>query len=111
MISKDILINPDGSTTVIDNRVFSYVVENQIKGFKKAAEDEILKLCPEYKQRNAALGLLSPEETEFIKNTIQHIRTKCSTLEEEVLSVTWNGKNSTKSKACDKVQSIHWYWG
>jgi|694.fasta_scaffold117947_3 hypothetical protein len=111
MISKDIIINADGTTTIVDKRTFSDVVSNQIYGFKKAAEDEILKSCPEYKQRNAALGLLTAEETEFIKTTIQHVRTKCHELEQQVLAIHWDGNESTRGEACDAVQNTHWYWG
>jgi hypothetical protein len=102
------IINADGSTTIVDNRIFSIVVENQIESFKMAASNDILKLCPEFKQRNAAMGLLSVEETEYITNTIQNIRNKCNFLEQEVLKVVWDGTEENRSAACDAVQAIYW---
>jgi hypothetical protein len=110
MINKDITCNEDGTFTIIDNRIFSMVVENQIKTFKQIAMEEILKYCPEYKQRNAALGLLDPSEESYIRQTIQKIRNKCSMLEQQVLSIEWDGAEESRGEACDRVQQIYWYF-
>ena len=44
--------------------------------------------APEYAQRNAALGLLSQEEIDAIKNTINTHRTTCNTKEAEINAAT-----------------------
>ena len=44
--------------------------------------------APEYAQRNAALGLLSQEEVDAIKNTISTRRAACNTTEAEINAAT-----------------------
>jgi uncharacterized protein YbbK (DUF523 family) len=108
MISKEQIILNDGTLIVIDNRIFSEVVSAQIEILKRTAQEKILNFCPEYKQRNAAMGLLSPEETTYITSTIQSIRDKCHQLEQRVLDVTWDGTEENRSSACDIVQTTYW---
>jgi hypothetical protein len=65
-------------------------------------------LAPDYKQRNAALGLLSIEETEQIKTDIQNIRSISNSLEQQILAITWDGTEENRPAACGAVQNIRW---
>lgn len=110
MIFKDIYTDTNGIVHELDNRIFSDVVNFKIQKLKEDANKEILKFCPEFKQRNAALGILSTEETLFIKNTIERVRIKCHQLEQQVHSISWDGRESTRAKACDDVFNVQWYF-
>lgn len=92
----------------IDERVFEMCVIFAIKEIKTRAKDLILEIAPEYKQRNAALGLLSIEETNQIKYDIQSIRSISNQKELEILQIIWNGQESTRIIACDAIQNIRW---
>jgi len=63
---------------VIDTRTVAGQKAARIQQIKDAAKAEILDKYPEYKQRNALLGLLSDAEIEEIKVGIQDIRTQAS---------------------------------
>lgn len=93
---------------VNDQRVFSDCVKFQLQQIRKRAMDEILNVAPEYKQRNAALGILSDQETQQLKDNIQQIRNISNSLEQQILSVVWDGTENNRSVACDAVQSIYW---
>lgn len=97
-----------GQTIVVDERNFYDCVDFQLKKIREQAAEIILKNAPEYKQRNAALGILSEEETEEIKNLIQSTRNKSNQLEQQVKSIVWDGNESTKTIACDAIQSVTW---
>jgi len=97
-----------GEISTIDERVFSHCVEFQLKTIRDRAKDLILAVAPEYKQRNAALGLLSEQETNEIKTNIQNIRTISNQKETEILSVIWDGTQETRSAACNAVQAVRW---
>ena len=60
------------------NRVDTRTVAGQkllrIAEIKRVAGEAILAAYPVYKQQNAALGLLTPEETQAVKDGIQAIR-------------------------------------
>jgi hypothetical protein len=107
-ISKEIIIGADGQITVIDNRVFSSVVENQIAAIKSSASEEILSRYPNYKQSNAALGILDSTEENEIKDRINEIRTYSNTLEDQVRAVVWDGSEQNRVQSCDDVQAIQW---
>jgi len=104
---KIVQTNLDGSTTLIDLRVFSIVKQNQIKAIKDRAMELILEKVPEYKQRNAALGLLSNEETDKIKQDIQNIRILSDQKESQIESIVWDGNKETEAAACDAVELIY----
>lgn len=93
---------------VNDQRIFSECVDFQLKQIRQRARDLILEIAPEYKQRNAALGLLSDQETQYIKDSIQNIRTTSNNLEQQILSVTWDGTEENRPTACDAVQNVRW---
>ena len=104
---KIVQTNLDGSTTLIDLRVFSIVKQNQIKAIKDRAMELILEKAPEYKHRNAALGLLSNEETDKIKQDIQSIRILSNQKESQIESIVWDGNKETEAAACDAVELIY----
>jgi len=97
-----------GETVIIDKRDFYHCVEHQLKIIREQAKEYILAIAPEYKQRNAALGLLSQQETDDIKNQIQNIRNISNQKEAEILAVIWDGTEATRPTACDAVQAIRW---
>lgn len=70
--------NPDGSTTLVDQREFYSLKEYQLNYIRERAKELILEGAPEYKQRNAALGLLTDAEANAIRAHIQSIRTICN---------------------------------
>lgn len=92
----------------LDERNFQFCVDYQLKIIKDTAKEKILEVAPEYKQRNAALGLLSDQETQQIKDDIQALRTLSNNLEQQILSVVWDGQESTRPAACDAVQNVRW---
>ena len=60
-----------------------------ITQLKEETRDRIYANAPDYMQRNAALGILSQEEIDTIKNTIETHRTACHATETTILdSVT-----------------------
>jgi hypothetical protein len=91
-----------------DDRVFSDCVEFQLKQIRQRARDLILADAPEYKQRNAALGLLSDAEANAIRAHIESIRIISNQKETEILSVVWDGTEATRPAACDAVQAVRW---
>lgn len=108
-ISKETIVDSvTGNVIDIDNRIFEDCVNFQLKELKRIAAEKILEVAPEYKQRNAALGLLSEEETEELKNNIQNIRNQSNIMEDQIKAITWDGTEETRSTACDAVQSIFW---
>jgi len=108
-IFKEHIFNEDTQIwTNIDDRNFNDCVSFQLQEIREKAKQLILSAVPEYKQRNAALGLLTDEETQQIKNSIQTIRTRSNQKEAEINAITWDGQESTRSAACDAVQSIIW---
>jgi hypothetical protein len=105
---KIVQTNSNGSTTLIDLRVFSLVKENQLNAVKSRAMELILEGAPEYKQRNAALGLLSDAEANAIRAHIQSIRTISNQKEVQIEAITWNGDPATRAAACDAIEQIYW---
>jgi hypothetical protein len=97
-----------GQQTVIDNRIFSECVAFQLKHIRDRAGELILAAAPEHKQRNAALGLLSEEETQALKDHIQSTRNQSNEKESQILAVSWDGQEATRSAACDAVQAVVW---
>ena len=69
---------------VIDTRTLGGEKARRIASAKEQAGVEILEKYPEYKQRNAMLGLLSDEEVLQIKTGIQEIRGRCSSMESTI---------------------------
>ena len=97
-----------GDALIIDERDFADVVAYQLQQIRETAKDMILAVAPDYKQRNAALGLLSQQETDEVKTEIQNIRTISNQKEGEILAVIWDGNESTRPAACDAVQAVRW---
>lgn len=98
----------DGEALIIDERDFNDCKQHQLEQIRKKAMELILTVAPEYKQRNAALGLLPQTEADEIKNTIQTIRTQSNLLEAQIQAVQWDGTEEARSMACDAVQTIRW---
>ena len=99
---------PDGTLEIIDDRVFEDCKTFHLERIKKSATERILELAPEYKQRNAALGLLTQGETDAIKSTIQTIRNAVNLAEQQIISIVWDGTEQNRTAACDAVQAVRW---
>ena len=97
-----------GQYEYIDERGFQFCVDFQLKVIRETAKDRILEVAPEYKQRNAAMGLLDPVEAQALKDAIQTIRTKSNLYESQINAVIWDGQESTRPAACDAVQAVRW---
>jgi hypothetical protein len=93
---------------IIDDRIFQMCLDYQLKAIRDKAKELILEVAPEYKQRNAALGLLADQEIQQIKTDIQNIRNISNSLEQQILAVTWDGTEETRPSACDAVQNVRW---
>ena len=108
-IFKEQIYNEETNETVfIDERIFSDCVEHQLQTIRDRAKQLILEGAPEYKQRNAALGLLSDAEANAIRAHIESIRIISNQKEAEILSVVWDGAEATRPAACDAVQAVRW---
>jgi len=108
-VFKEIIFDEQlGDYIVNDQRNFSDCVEFQLKQVRETAKEKIIAVAPDYKQRNAALGLISTEETDELKNSINSIRAISNSLEQQILNVSWDGDESTRSTACDAVQNVRW---
>lgn len=107
-VSREIVCDENGNIVEFDKRVFADVVRNQIEYIKQAAAEEILLRYPEFKQRNAALGVLSTDEENEIKQGIDAIRNYSHVLEAQVAAIVWDGNESTRATACDAVQRVMW---
>lgn len=105
MISKEVIIDENGNTIHMDRRNFNEVVDFQLAHIKAMASAIILGKYPEFKQRNAALGILSEQERQEMANFISSIRDKTHELEAQIKNITWDGQESTRAAACDAVQS------
>lgn len=58
------------------------------------ATNEILRVAPEYKQRNAAMGLYEADKVEQIKSDVQKVRTEHDAKEAQILSANSYAKVS-----------------
>lgn len=100
--------NLDGSTTIVDHREFYSWKQYHLDTIRQKAKELILEYAPEFKQRNAALGLLSDTEANEIRNHIQSIRNISNQKEAQIESITWDGDPATHSTACDAIEAINW---
>ena len=100
--------NLDGSTTIIDQREFYSWKQYYLNTIREKAKELILEQAPEYKQRNAALGLLSDAEANAIRAHIQSIRTISNQKEVQIEAITWNNDPATRAAACDAIEQIYW---
>lgn len=91
-----------------DERIFTMCRDYQLAVIRNKAKELIEAVAPDYKQRNAALGLLSQQETDQIKTDIQTIRNISNQKEQQILSVVWDGTEATRPAACDAVQAVRW---
>jgi len=100
--------NPDGSVTLVDQREFYSYKQYYLNYIREKAKELILDGAPEYKQRNAALGLLSDAEANAIRAHIQSIRTISNQKEAALEAIAWDGNPETHAAACDVIETITW---
>lgn len=82
----------------IDTRTLEYTKEERKGHVKQECRRHILSLYPEFKQRNAGMGIYSEEENQRIINGIKDCISKCDRLEALIEAQT------TK----DDIDVIHW---
>jgi len=66
----------------------------KLRELSSNATAEILRVAPEYKQRNAAMGLYEAEKVEQIKADVQKVRTEHDAKEAQILSANSYAKVS-----------------
>lgn len=107
---KHHITNPDGSTTVLDQRTPTQSAAAVLRLMRERCEREILALAPDYRQRNAALGLLSQEETQFVKDAINGPRARLAAIEAQLAALVdgWDELEATRAAVCDAIEAIGW---
>lgn len=100
--------NLDGSTTIVDQREFYSWKQYHLDTIRQKAKELILEQAPEFKQRNAALGLLTDAEENAIRAHIQSVRTVSNQKEAQIEAITWDGDPATHAAACDAIEAINW---
>jgi len=100
--------NLDGSTTIVDQREFYSWKQYQLDTIRQKAKELILEHAPDFKQRNAALGLLTDAEANAIRAHIQSVRTVSNQKEAQIEAITWDGDPATHAAACDAIEAINW---
>jgi hypothetical protein len=74
-----------------------YKIE-RIADMKQACTDDIMTVAPDYKQRNAAMGIYDATKNQGIINWVQKQVQQCNTLEAQINACT----------TCDDVAAISW---
>lgn len=82
----------------VDNRTLEFTKEQRILYVKSQCTAHILENYPDFKQRNAGMGIYLPEENLRIINGVKDSINRCDTLETMIFSCTTN----------DEVDSIDW---
>ena len=100
-------INVDGQVTEQDDRTVEACAAFQVAMLKEACQRAILADVPDYKQRNAALGLLSEQEEAFVRAAITLCRNRCAALEAQVAAIAAD-HGLTRTQACDAIQAVLW---
>lgn len=84
---KEILYGRDDLIlSVTDNRTCDTARADRIAILKEETKLKILAAWPEHRQRNAALGLLSEEETAALRDGIQALRDEYAAKEAQLLA-------------------------
>jgi hypothetical protein len=108
MIFAETIFHEDGTIEHIDNRTVEACRNAAIIRLKGGCQKAILENAPDYKQRNAALGLLDSEETNTIIQCVQQNRQRYEQLKQQVNSIIWDGTESNRIVCCDELNNINW---
>lgn len=108
MIFAETIFHEDGTIERIDNRTVEACRSAAILRLKQQCEKTILENAPDYKQRNAALGLLDSKETNDIIDCIQQNRQKYEQLKQQVNNIIWDGTENNRVTCCDQINNINW---
>lgn len=106
MIFQVRTILDDGSVQVTDDRDFAACRDAAMERLRADCEAAILAAAPEYRQRNAALGLLSAEETAQVRDAIAACRAEYERCKSFIIGTQWDGTEATRAACCDAVQSV-----
>jgi len=99
----------DGSIIeIIDEREVEAVRTYRLSRIRKRAARHIEEVVPEFKQRNIAMGIIKGAEKTSLLAKINSVRDYCNGLEEQINSVAWDGKASSRASACDEIESVGW---
>lgn len=108
MIFQVRTILTDGSVQVTDNRDFAACRDAAMDRLRTDCEAAILAAAPDYRQRNAALGLLSAEETAQVRDAIDACRAEYERCKSLILAIQWDGTEATRAACCDAVQAVRY---
>lgn len=108
MIHTETIHREDGTIERIDWRTVVACRIFAVAELRRACTSSILAAAPEHMQRNAALGLLAPEEADAVREAIQQRRTVFAALHAEILAIAWDEKESTRAQTCDRILSVRW---
>ncbi len=108
MILIERTILADGTVQITDARDFAECVAAQLQRAREACEAKILETAPEYRQRNAALGLLSAEETAQVRDAIDACRAEYERCKSFIMGIQWDGNEATRAACCDAVQAVRY---
>ena len=106
MIFTERIIAADGTETVIEQRSVEECRAAQLEQVRRACEEAILAAAPDYKQRNAALGLLTTAEEAEVVSTITTARTEYARCKSLIEAVAWDGTEGTRAACCDAIQAV-----
>lgn len=82
----------------VDTRTLEFTKEQRVLYIKQQCTTDILENYPDYKQRNAGMGIYAPEENLRIINGVKDCINKCDTLESMIAACNSN----------DEVDLIDW---
>jgi len=102
---KTYLHHPDGTVTIEDDRRFDITQSEQMQRLREACTASILQVAPEHTQRNAALGIVPAQP---VADAITLRRDHFHSLQTQLMSVVWDGQETTRSAACDALEAIQW---
>lgn len=95
-------INDNGQQTVVDLRTQQNTMEAQLRIFKQRCQDAILAAAPEHDQRNAALGLLTMDEAEAIRQAVEGPRERYRALKAQMLGMLAEGAS------VEQIEALRW---
>lgn len=82
----------------VDTRTLEFTKEERTKYIKQQCTEYILENYPDFKQRNAGMGIYSTEENQRIINGVKDSINKCDLLENMITACSTN----------DEVDAIDW---
>ena len=105
--ARETIVNAQsGETTALDTRTVTECRDWAIAFAKHRCAYRINEEAPDYRQRNAALGLLTDAETAQVVGAISAARAACAATEQAVFDAAqaWDGTEATRAAVCDAIE-------